>query len=93
MCSRQCSGLRGSFSSEPLSAIVSASSGLLLYTDGLAEARRDGEFFGLDRVNATLVELTDATPRQAVDTLRARVAEFADGALTDDLRLLAARVG
>jgi serine phosphatase RsbU (regulator of sigma subunit) len=74
------------------SARSDPASGLLLYTDGLTEARRDGEFFGLDRVNAMLVELADATPGQAVETLRARVAEFADGALTDDLCLLAARV-
>jgi serine phosphatase RsbU (regulator of sigma subunit) len=69
-----------------------SSSGLLLYTDGLTEARRAGEFFGLDRVNAALVQLADPTPDEAVDTLRARVAEFADGGLSDDLCLLAARV-
>jgi serine phosphatase RsbU (regulator of sigma subunit) len=65
--------------------------GVLLYTDGLTEARRKGEFFGLDRVNAAL-ELTDPTPSQAVDLLRTRVSEFADGPLTDDLCLLAARI-
>lgn len=65
---------------------------MLLYTDGLTEARRRGEFFGLDRVNAALAELTDPTPSQAVDLLGTRVAEFADGALTDDLCLLAARI-
>ncbi|MGZ4169968.1 MAG: PP2C family protein-serine/threonine phosphatase [Solirubrobacteraceae bacterium] len=68
------------------------SSGLLLYTDGLTEARRDGELFGLDRVNATLAELADSTPDQVVEALRTRVAEFAGGNLTDDLCLLAARV-
>jgi phosphoserine phosphatase RsbU/P len=75
----------GSLRSEP-------SAGLLLYTDGLTEARRDREFFGLDRVNATLAELSDPTPGQAVETLRTRVTEFADGELRDDLCLLAARV-
>ena len=69
-----------------------APAGMLLYTDGLTEARRRGEFFGLDRVNAALAELTDPTPSQAVDLLGTRVAEFADGALTDDLCLLAARI-
>lgn len=76
----------GSLRSEP-------GSGLLLYTDGLTEARRHAEFFGLDRVNSTLQELSDPTPGQAVAALRTRVAEFASGGLIDDLCLLAARVG
>jgi phosphoserine phosphatase RsbU/P len=75
----------GALRSEP-------SAGLLLYTDGLTEARRDADFFGLDRVNATLVQMADPTPSQAVDTLCTRVTEFADGGLSDDLCLLAARV-
>lgn len=75
----------GTLRSEP-------SSGLLLYTDGLTEARRKGEFFGLERVNATLAELSDPTPGQVVDALRARVEAFAHEGLTDDLCLLAARV-
>jgi phosphoserine phosphatase RsbU/P len=67
-------------------------SGVLLYTDGLTEARRDGEFFGLARVTAALGEISDATPDQAVGVLRARVAEFAPGPPHDDLCLLAARI-
>ena len=67
-------------------------SGVLLYTDGLTEARHDGEFFGLARVTAALAEIGDPTPDQAVDALRARVTEFAPGPLRDDLCLLAARI-
>jgi sigma-B regulation protein RsbU (phosphoserine phosphatase) len=67
------------------------SSGLLLYTDGLTEARRGGEFFGLDGVSAVLSELDDPTPREAVTVLGARVAAFADR-LTDDLCMLAAHI-
>jgi serine phosphatase RsbU (regulator of sigma subunit) len=67
-------------------------SGVLLYTDGLTEARRDGEQFGLDRTAAALAELDDATPEDAVGHLRQRVAEFAPGPLRDDLCLLAARI-
>ena len=40
-----------------------------------------------------LGELDDPSPADAVDTLRASVAEFADDALTDDLCMLAARFG
>ena len=52
---------------------------MLLYTDGLTEARRDGKLFGLEGVSAVLGELEDPSPSEAVASLRARVAEFADG--------------
>lgn len=66
--------------------------GVLLYTDGLTEARRDGKLFGLDGVSAVLSELQNLSPSQVVATLRARVAKFALGTLTDDLSMLAARI-
>ena len=66
--------------------------GLLLYTDGLTEARRDGNFFGIEGVSAVLSVLEDPSPSEAIAVLRARVADFAYGALTDDLCLLAARI-
>jgi serine phosphatase RsbU (regulator of sigma subunit) len=68
-----------------------AGAGVLLYTDGLTEARHDGKLFGLHGVSAALGELQDPSPSEAVAVLRARVADFAYGALTDDLCLLAAR--
>jgi sigma-B regulation protein RsbU (phosphoserine phosphatase) len=66
--------------------------GVLLYTDGLTEARRDGELFGLEGVSAVLGELHDPSPSEAIAILRTRVAEFAYGNLTDDLCMLAARI-
>jgi len=69
-----------------------AGAGVLLYTDGLIEARHEGKLFGLDAVSATLDDLHRPSPTEAVAVLRARVAEFAYGALTDDLCLLAARI-
>jgi serine phosphatase RsbU (regulator of sigma subunit) len=67
------------------------SAGMLLYTDGLTDARRGTQFFGLDGVAAALGDLQRPSPTEAVATLRARVAEFATDGLTDDLCLLAAR--
>ena len=67
-------------------------SGVLLYTDGLTEARHEGEQFGLASVSAALIGLDHASPSEAIAVLCARVAEFAYGALTDDLCLLAARI-
>jgi sigma-B regulation protein RsbU (phosphoserine phosphatase) len=66
--------------------------GVLLYTDGLTEARHDGELFGRDAVSAALGRLHRPSPTEAVAVLRTRVAEFAYGTLTDDLCLLAARI-
>lgn len=65
----------------------------MLYTDGLTEARHDGELFGLGRVRATLGELADPAPAEAVEAVRARVTEFAKSPLTDALCLVAVRIG
>jgi serine phosphatase RsbU (regulator of sigma subunit) len=64
--------------------------GVLLYTDGLTEARHNGRLFGVEGVAAVLGELHHPSASEAIAILRARVAEFADGSLTDDLCMLAA---
>ena len=66
--------------------------GVLLYTDGLTEARHDGELFGLEGVRAALGGPHKPSPTEAIAVLRSRVADFAYGTLTDDLCLLAARI-
>ena len=66
--------------------------GVLLYTDGVTEARHDGELFGLDGLTTALGELQNPSPSHALAIVRARVAEFAFGTLTDDVCMLAARV-
>jgi serine phosphatase RsbU (regulator of sigma subunit) len=65
---------------------------VLLYTDGLTEARHAGELFGEAAVSAVLDALRAPSPADAIAVLRARVTEFAYGGLTDDLCMLAARV-
>jgi serine phosphatase RsbU (regulator of sigma subunit) len=67
--------------------------GVLLYTDGLTEARRNGTFFGVEGVTAVLGELQNPSAREAVATLRARVEEFADShSPADDMCMLAASI-
>jgi serine phosphatase RsbU (regulator of sigma subunit) len=63
---------------------------LLLYTDGLTEARRDESFFGIGEVRAVLGALENPSPSEAIAVLRARIADFAYGTLSDDLCMLAA---
>jgi sigma-B regulation protein RsbU (phosphoserine phosphatase) len=71
---------------------ATAGAALLLYTDGLTDARHDGQMFGLDGVGAALEGLHRPSPTEAVAVLRARVSDFAYSTLTDDLCLLAARI-
>ena len=69
-----------------------AGAGFLLYTDGLIEARGPERRFGIDGVQAVLGGADRPSPAEAVAILRARVADYAYGTLTDDLCLLAARI-
>ena len=68
--------------------------GLLLYTDGLTDARpprRSFQPFGEARVGMGLRELQGASPEAAVEHLAQMAHAFAGGALPDDLCLVAVR--
>lgn len=66
--------------------------GLLLYTDGLTDARPRGyQQFGESRIAMLLRELEDPTPQEAVDALIAAARRFAGGSLPDDVCLVALR--
>lgn len=64
---------------------------LLVYTDGLAEARRGPVLFGEERVAATLRRDPGAAPGVLCKTLLEAAVDFADGAITDDVAILAIR--
>jgi sigma-B regulation protein RsbU (phosphoserine phosphatase) len=61
---------------------------LLLYTDGILEARRDDEQFGLDRLVAAFARAADQPPREIAAALVNAVREFAGGMFSDDVTLL-----
>jgi serine phosphatase RsbU (regulator of sigma subunit) len=63
---------------------------LVLYTDGVTEARRAGELFGEKRLLEVLGAAPDRGPRQLIERLRAAVIDYADE-LKDDLQILALR--
>jgi phosphoserine phosphatase RsbU/P len=70
--------------------------GVLLYTDGLTEARlHDGngrlQLFGPERVGNLVSELAGEPPERIVDGLRDAAQAFTGGPLRDDLCIVAAR--
>jgi two-component system, chemotaxis family, CheB/CheR fusion protein len=64
---------------------------LVLYTDGLTEARRDGELFGEERLVDVLCGDGPRDPHALVQRARDAVVAFA-GELKDDLQILAIRL-
>jgi serine phosphatase RsbU (regulator of sigma subunit) len=61
---------------------------LLLYTDGVLEARRDGEFFGDKRLHKIVKQKrlkVERLPQKVLDSVLA----FSGGTLTDDIAVLA----
>ena len=70
---------------------LTADSGVLLYTDGILDARDEhGARFGEERLSGLVGESSGATAEGVVEHLRVALAEFAPLA-GDDVRLLAAR--
>ncbi len=65
--------------------------GLVLYTDGVTEARRDGELYGEKRLLAALAACDGCHPRMLAEKLSEDATAFG-GRLTDDMQILAFRL-
>ncbi|ABW10000.1 protein serine phosphatase with GAF(s) sensor(s) [Parafrankia sp. EAN1pec] len=61
---------------------------ILLYTDGVTEARRGNDQYGDDRLRA-LLAATDPAAGRLTATIEAAVLDFADGPPQDDIAILA----
>ena len=83
----------GSFDRDYVDAHVTLAPGqsLVLYTDGVIEARRARELFGEDQLLATVSSLRDSAPQELAEGVREAVTAFA-GLLSDDLEVLALRL-
>ncbi|WP_433206268.1 PP2C family protein-serine/threonine phosphatase [Dactylosporangium sp. CS-047395] len=77
---------------EPVLVEAGGGDAVLLYTDGLVEARRDGELFGAERVRAALAGAGTADAAELVARVHAAVDAFRSGGSDDDLALLALRL-
>jgi len=62
---------------------------LVLYTDGITEARREKELFGETRLAELLERRADVSVHDIPQALLSEVSEFAEGRLHDDIALLA----
>src|SRR5207247_4107023 len=58
---------------------------LLLYTDGVTNAREGDRFFGEERLGETLVRFADARPSRIVKYLYHEARAFSDSGLHDDV--------
>ncbi|HEY6836500.1 MAG TPA: SpoIIE family protein phosphatase [Gaiellaceae bacterium] len=63
---------------------------LVLYTDGLPEARQAGELYGVQRLDAAILESIELAPRELAEALAADCRAFA-GELGDDLAVVVLR--
>jgi serine phosphatase RsbU (regulator of sigma subunit) len=66
--------------------------GVLLYTDGVIEARHNGEQFGEPRLAQSLRALGGQSPSDVVAAVTTEVQQFAATRLADDLCVVAARI-
>ena len=65
---------------------------VVLYTDGVVEARHRGRFFDDDRLCATVAEFADRSAQEMADGIVASALEFQEGDARDDIAVVVIRV-
>jgi len=61
---------------------------IVVYTDGVIEARRDGELYGVERLDALLARRSRLSPRGLALEIAKDARAFAGGELADDLAVV-----
>lgn len=72
--------------------VLGAGDLLLLYTDGVIEARRGDAFFGDDRLRALLEGCGGMSASAVAERVQGAVVDFAGGTICDDMAILVARI-
>ncbi|HKU56318.1 MAG TPA: GAF domain-containing SpoIIE family protein phosphatase [Gaiellaceae bacterium] len=84
-------GIDGGQSYTESRADLPSGTSLVLYTDGVIEARRNGELYGEHRLDALLVERRELPARALAAAVAEDAREFAGGDLSDDLAVVVIR--
>jgi PAS domain S-box-containing protein len=74
---------------KPASASLADGDVLLLYTDGVTEARGPGGLFGDERLAALLARSAQVSAAGLADTVIRQVQDYASGELSDDVAIMA----
>ena len=81
-------GIEGGQRYDEVSAPLEPGAAVVLYTDGVVEARRGGEQYGLERLDAVLARDRGLTAGELAAAVLAECRSFAGGALVDDCALV-----
>ena len=65
---------------------------IVLYTDGVVEARRDGDLYGEDRLDALLRRNASLAPQELAEAIVADCRSFSGGDLADDCAVVVMRL-
>lgn len=84
-------GLSEELACTPAAHHLTPGTGVLLYTDGVTEARHNGEQFGQTRLAQIVQALGGQSPSEVVAAVTTEVQQFAATGLADDLCVVAAR--
>jgi serine phosphatase RsbU (regulator of sigma subunit) len=76
---------------DEVSAELPPGAALVLYTDGVVEARRDGELYGFERLDALLAKRHDLPARALALAVTEDCRSFAGGELADDVAVVVIR--
>jgi serine phosphatase RsbU (regulator of sigma subunit) len=82
-------GVRAVLDARDAALELPAGEGVLLYTDGLTEARREGRLFGPERAGDVIRAMRDRSCGELLVRLRDDASAFCGGDLRDDLCLVA----
>jgi serine phosphatase RsbU (regulator of sigma subunit) len=76
---------------EEVRADLPPGSAIVVYTDGVIEARREGELYGVERLDALLAERRDLPARELALAVTEDCRAFAGGELGDDVAVVVIR--
>jgi serine phosphatase RsbU (regulator of sigma subunit) len=84
-------GIEAAQEYEEIRRTLDVGAAVVLYTDGVLEARRDGELYGFERLDAILSERRHLPPQQLAQALLEDCRAFAEGELADDCAVVVVR--